>query len=88
MARVLIGTCVVCLIATGPALGADLPRKARPPAPPVLGWTGFYAGINAGGGIGVNTDAEAATSTTAAFGANGLWNSADKHASPGAGLGG
>src|SRR5215831_10971500 len=88
MPRLLIGTCVACVVATSSALGADLPRKARPPAPPVLGWTGFYAGINAGGSIGVNSDAEAASSNIAVFGANGLWNSADKHASPGAVLGG
>ena len=37
--------------ATAPALAADLPRKALPPAPapvPVLNWTGFYIGINGG----------------------------------------
>ena len=88
MPRLLIGSCVACVVATSSALGADLPRQARPPAPPVLGWTGFYAGINAGGSIGVDSDTEAASSTTAFFGANGLWNSADKHASPGAVLGG
>jgi len=37
--------------ATAPALAADLPRKAPPPAPvmiPVVNWTGFYIGINGG----------------------------------------
>ena len=37
--------------ATVPALAADLPRKAPPPAPvmiPVVNWTGFYIGINGG----------------------------------------
>ena len=37
--------------ATVPALAADLPRKAPPPAPvmiPVVNWTGFYVGINGG----------------------------------------
>src|SRR5262249_22812607 len=88
MPRLLIGTCVACVAATSPALGADMVRKAPPPAPPVGSWTGFYAGINAGGGIGVNTDAEAARLNSPNFGANGLWNSVDKHASPGAVLGG
>jgi outer membrane immunogenic protein len=33
------------------ASAADLPRKAPPPPPPppVYSWTGFYAGLNAGG---------------------------------------
>ena len=38
-------------VAVGPALAADLPRKAPayvPPAPPVYNWTGFYGGINGG----------------------------------------
>ena len=37
--------------ATVPALAADLPYKAPPPAPvmiPVVNWTGFYIGINGG----------------------------------------
>ena len=37
--------------ATAPALAADLPYKAPPPAPvmiPVVNWTGFYVGINGG----------------------------------------
>jgi len=37
--------------ATVPALAADLPYKAPPPAPvmiPVVNWTGFYVGINGG----------------------------------------
>jgi len=41
---------------------ADLPVKARAPAPlicPSCNWTGFYIGANIGGSIGViqNTDA-------------------------------
>jgi outer membrane immunogenic protein len=41
-------------LAVGPALAADLPRKAPaytpppPPPPPVLTWTGWYIGLNAG----------------------------------------
>jgi outer membrane immunogenic protein len=41
----------LAVLAVGPALAADLPRKAPPPVvppPPVLSWTGFYVGLNAG----------------------------------------
>ena len=31
------------------ALAADMPVKAPPPPAPALGWTGWYAGLNAGG---------------------------------------
>ncbi len=48
-------TCIAAtaaVIAT-PALAADMAVKAPPPAPvPAYGWTGFYAGLNAGGGWG------------------------------------
>ena len=40
------------------ASAADLPRKAPvavPPPPPVYSWTGFYAGLNAGGSWGNTT---------------------------------
>jgi outer membrane immunogenic protein len=41
--------------AAGSAFGADLPSQKAPPAPyapppPVMTWTGFYAGLNLGGG--------------------------------------
>ena len=34
---------------TGQASAADMAMKAPPMAAPVMGWTGFYAGINGGG---------------------------------------
>jgi outer membrane immunogenic protein len=45
--------CVAALIALlgGPALAADLPRKALPPEPPPAPtWAGFYIGIHGGWG--------------------------------------
>ena len=59
-----------------------------PPAPPTLGWGGFYAGVNAGGSIGVNSDAQNATFAAPALGTSGLLSTGDKHASPGALAGG
>lgn len=43
---------------TANALAADLPLKAKPPAVPVAGWTGWYVGVNAGYGYGENTFAD------------------------------
>lgn len=41
--------CISTLLITGSAHAADLPRQAIAAAP-VSNWTGFYAGVNAGGG--------------------------------------
>jgi outer membrane immunogenic protein len=46
---------------TGAAAAADLPARAPAPyyppafAPPVYNWTGFYIGVNGGGGFGNST---------------------------------
>jgi outer membrane immunogenic protein len=42
---------------TGVALAADLPsRKSPPVAPPLLSWSGVYAGLNAGYNFGTNSN--------------------------------
>ena len=53
MKKVLLAGAALALL-TGSALAADLPsRKGPPPAyippPPLITWTGFYVGVNAGG---------------------------------------
>jgi outer membrane immunogenic protein len=47
-----IGATLLSLGIATSASAADLPRKAPAPAylPPAYNWTGFYAGLNAGGG--------------------------------------
>lgn len=50
MNRIAICIAIAALIAT-PAVAADMPVKAPPPAPaPVYSWTGFYVGANGGYG--------------------------------------
>ena len=50
----LVTASIVALGAAVPALAADLPARVYTKAPPVAmaayGWSGFYAGINGGGG--------------------------------------
>jgi outer membrane immunogenic protein len=50
MKKLLLSGVTLAALAVGPALAADLPRKAppAPPPPPVLSWTGWYVGLNAG----------------------------------------
>jgi outer membrane immunogenic protein len=51
MKKLLMGTAML-LAAAGSASAADLgmPVKAPPPPPPPFSWTGFYLGVNIGGG--------------------------------------
>lgn len=50
MKKLLLSGVTLAALAMGPALAADLPRKAppAPPPPPVISWTGWYVGLNAG----------------------------------------
>jgi outer membrane immunogenic protein len=52
MKKRLLGSVALPALLAGPAMAADLPLKAAPPPPAVFSWTGFYAGLNAGGAWG------------------------------------
>jgi opacity protein-like surface antigen len=52
MRHLLSGVAVVALAAASPALAADLPLKAPPPAVAAWGWSGFYVGGHGGYGWG------------------------------------
>lgn len=50
MKKILIGLSALLALARAPAFAADMPVKAPPlPPAPVSSWTGWYAGLNAGG---------------------------------------
>lgn len=53
MKRRLFAIAGAAALLAGPAMSADLPSRAPPPVfvppPPIFTWTGFYAGVNAGG---------------------------------------
>jgi outer membrane immunogenic protein len=66
----------LALATSVPALAADLPPPAPAPAPyipaaPILTWTGFYIGLNGGGGFGSSNWSTPAGSV-ARFPADGL----------------
>jgi len=62
MQRILI-VGALALATAAPAFAADLPPPVAPPrapaafipAPPPFSWTGFYVGLNAGGGFGTSS---------------------------------
>lgn len=65
-----ISTSLMLLGGLGAASAADMAVKAMPPAPVVVSsWTGFYAGINAGGIWG----SDRLTSTPADAGTTAFW---------------
>ena len=67
-----IVACAFTTILAGSASAADLRYKAPPPPPAVYSWTGVYAGLNVGGGIGVSSTAQNATFNSTVLGINGL----------------
>src|SRR3984893_14041257 len=56
---------------TGAALAADLPSRAPPPVylppPPILTWTGFYIGLNAGYTFGGSNSVDVDTASGVAL---------------------
>jgi outer membrane immunogenic protein len=71
------------LLVTFAAEAADLRRPVARAAAYVPTWTGFYAGINAGGSIGVNSIDQSAAFGSPVLGANGLLSSTGRSASTG-----
>ena len=72
-------TTLALVLSAGSALAADLPsRKAEPmlPPPPPPMWTGFYAGLNAGYGFGVNSGASVTNGSGTYLPAAPAWNPA------------
>ncbi|MDA9506050.1 membrane protein [Bradyrhizobium sp. CCBAU 11386] len=57
MKRILLATASVVTLGVGPVFAADLAPRRYTKAPPlaaVYDWTGFYVGVNVGGGVGRN----------------------------------
>jgi outer membrane immunogenic protein len=77
MRKILLSGAAFALLAVGPALAADLPRKApvyQPPPPPPAIWNGWYVGLNAGAGWNNNDFDNVQSSTfcnTGIFGTGG-----------------
>jgi outer membrane immunogenic protein len=50
MTRALLAATATLFLFAGSAYAADMPLKAPPAAAPAPTWTGWYIGINGGGG--------------------------------------
>jgi outer membrane immunogenic protein len=53
MKKIMLGAVALVAIGVGPALAADLPAKVNTKAPvaaPIYDWSGFYIGLDGGGG--------------------------------------
>ena len=60
MKNLLASTAIALALAAGSAMAADLPSRKEapvyvPPPPPPPMWTGFYGGLNIGGGWDANS---------------------------------
>jgi outer membrane immunogenic protein len=49
MKRLFLGSMALAAMIAGPAVAADMPVKAPPPAPVLYDWSGAYVGFNIGG---------------------------------------
>ena len=61
MKNLLASTAIALALAAGSAFAADLPSRKEapvyvPPPPPPPMWTGFYVGLNIGGGWSANSN--------------------------------
>jgi outer membrane immunogenic protein len=61
MKNLLASTAIALALAAGSAFAADLPSRKEapvyvPPPPPPPMWTGFYGGLNIGGGWSANSN--------------------------------
>src|SRR5438309_3128801 len=64
MKKLSLGCVALAALITAPAIAADMAVKAPyRAAPPAWSWTGFYIGVNAGGGWDNNDVVETATSS-------------------------
>lgn len=52
--KILVAIAALGALMGTPVFAADMPLKAPSPPPAVYNWTGFYAGLNAGGGWGTS----------------------------------
>jgi outer membrane immunogenic protein len=61
------------------AQAADLKTRPIYKAPYAWSWSGFYIGLNAGGGVGMDSSAQSASFTSAALATNGLLSSTNRY---------